>query len=263
MRTMKYLTVEELERLFDAPHQAMLNSYERVDIIARDTAILRVAYHRGLRASEIGILRFEDYRPPANSDAPGRLYVRRLKGSRSGEYLLTIKETQALESWIRYRGSKTSADYPCTKTREEATEDVKESIEWARGKGKDDSVEMFQSDIGDDGQITDYAFAFYKGLHEKEHAWHDLLFTTRQHTALSRNRFLAMLKYYGAIAGLPADKCHPHVLKHSCAVHLLNEKKLSIIELQDHLGHANINSTMVYAKFTRREEIGQSLQNWS
>jgi type 1 fimbriae regulatory protein FimB/type 1 fimbriae regulatory protein FimE len=84
----QYLTPEEIERLF------------RVITSVRDRAAFRVAYHRGLRASELGLLRFSDYRPTA-----GRLYVRRLKGSHSGEYHLTHVEQQALRAWLRDRGT--------------------------------------------------------------------------------------------------------------------------------------------------------------
>jgi len=45
----------------------------------------------------------------------------------------------------------------------------------------------------------------------------------------------------------PADKRHPHALKHSCGTHLL-EKLGDITLVQDWLGHKDIKSTMEYAK---------------
>jgi integrase/recombinase XerD len=83
----KYLTTEEIESLFSVIEDV------------RDGAIFRVAYHRGLRASEIGVLKLADYRPDV-----GRLYVRRLKGSNSGEFLLTDVENRSLLAWIDERG---------------------------------------------------------------------------------------------------------------------------------------------------------------
>jgi len=71
----------------------------RVITSVRDRALFRLAYHRGLRASELGLLQFSDYRPNV-----GRLFVRRLKGSHSGEYHLTQAEQQALRAWLRERG---------------------------------------------------------------------------------------------------------------------------------------------------------------
>ena len=83
----KYFTPEEIDSLF------------RVITSARDRALFRVAYHRGLRASELGMLQLPDYRPKM-----GRLFVRRLKGSHSGEYHLTQAEQHALRAWLRERG---------------------------------------------------------------------------------------------------------------------------------------------------------------
>lgn len=87
----KHLTREELERLFSAIRKGGS---------ARDLALFTVAYWRGLRASEVGRLRMEDYRP-----ASGRLYVSRLKRSLAGEFLLGPQELKALRAWLRERGS--------------------------------------------------------------------------------------------------------------------------------------------------------------
>lgn len=65
----------------------------------RDKAMFRILYLKGLRASEVGMLRMEDY-----SEREGRLYVRRLKHSRSGEFRLHRQESQFLRAWIRERG---------------------------------------------------------------------------------------------------------------------------------------------------------------
>jgi integrase/recombinase XerD len=83
----KYLTTEEIDALFSV-----------IDHV-RDRAIFRTAYHRGLRASEVGLLKLSDYRSEV-----GRLYVRRLKGSNSGEFLLTDVEQSSLLAWIAERG---------------------------------------------------------------------------------------------------------------------------------------------------------------
>ena len=83
----KYLTDEELARLF-----SVISS-------PRDRAIFRLAYHRGLRASEVGLLQLADYRPTA-----GRLLVHRLKNGNAGEYSLTDIETKTLRVWLKVRG---------------------------------------------------------------------------------------------------------------------------------------------------------------
>ena len=85
--TIKYLTEKEIEVLFS------------VIASRRDLAMFRIAYHRGLRASEVGMLQLADYRRDC-----GRLYVKRLKGSDAAEFKLTRIEETSLRAWIRERG---------------------------------------------------------------------------------------------------------------------------------------------------------------
>jgi integrase/recombinase XerD len=48
-----------------------------------------------------------------------------------------------------------------------------------------------------------------------------------------------------AAAGLPPEKQHPHVLKHSLATHLVAANvNLALVKTQ--LGHRSINSTLKY-----------------
>jgi type 1 fimbriae regulatory protein FimB len=54
-----------------------------------------------------------------------------------------------------------------------------------------------------------------------------------------------LMKRYGARAGLPEDKRHFHVLKHSIATHLL-DAGAELRFVQDWLGHANIQNTVIY-----------------
>jgi len=92
----EYLTEDEIERLFRA-----------IGSDVRSRAMFRLLYHRGLRASEIGKLRLEDYQPVV-----GRLFVRRLKGSRGGEYHLVESERVALKAWLRLRGKDPGPLFP-------------------------------------------------------------------------------------------------------------------------------------------------------
>ena len=135
----KYLTDEELKRLF-----SVINS-------VRDRAIFRLAYHRGLRASEVGLLQMEDYRSSA-----GRLAVTRLKNGHSGEYILTEIEKKVLKSWLKERG-------------------------------------------GASGPI----------------------FVSNRKTAISQQMLDVLTKKYCGEADIPSGKAHFHVLRHSCATHLL------------------------------------------
>ena len=50
------------------------------------------------------------------------------------------------------------------------------------------------------------------------------------------------------ITGMPRG---PHLLRHACASHLL-EEGFSLKEIGDHLGHRNPQSTRIYAKVDLR-----------
>lgn len=87
-RDIKYLQRVEVEKIF-----SKITS-------VRDKAIFTVMYYRGLRASEVGLLQIKDVRLK-----DGRIYIRRLKGSISGEYLLSPPEIKVLKNWLEQRGS--------------------------------------------------------------------------------------------------------------------------------------------------------------
>lgn len=73
----------------------------------RDRAIFRLTYHHGLRAHEVGLLQFSDYR-----DRDGLLYIRRGKGSVSREHRLIPEELKALRAWLKDRGSMPGPLFP-------------------------------------------------------------------------------------------------------------------------------------------------------
>lgn len=72
------------------------------------------------------------------------------------------------------------------------------------------------------------------------------LFPSRQKSPISRIRIFGLMRRYCAEAGIPLAKAHPHTLKHSTVTHLLADKRESIIDVQRHVGHAAVSSTMRY-----------------
>lgn len=55
-----------------------------------------------------------------------------------------------------------------------------------------------------------------------------------------------LFRKYAKAAGLPPDKQHPHVLRHSIGTHLLNGAGWELLEVSEWLGHTSIDSTTIY-----------------
>jgi integrase len=72
------------------------------------------------------------------------------------------------------------------------------------------------------------------------------LFPSRQKGPISRFRIFQLMKRYCEAAGIPREKWHPHALRHSTAIHLLADRRETLVDCQRHLGHADVKSTMVY-----------------
>ena len=99
-KPLKFLSPEETEAFF-----RVIPSSNK-----RDTAIFRLIYHRGLRASEVATLQMSDW-----SDETERLQVRRKKGSISAPFRVTAIEARVLRSWIRERGTAAGPLFPSRK----------------------------------------------------------------------------------------------------------------------------------------------------
>ena len=76
-----------------------------------------------------------------------------------------------------------------------------------------------------------------------------VLFTSARFQPISTRGLDWLIKGYAKEAKLPEDKQHFHVLKHSIATHLL-DAGADLRFVQDWLGHANIQNTVVYTFLT-------------
>jgi integrase len=81
------------------------------------------------------------------------------------------------------------------------------------------------------------------------HRRHDspILFASNRGTAISRRMLDVLMKAYGRAARIPEQKRHFHALKHTAGTHLLDASD-NIRFVQDWLGHANIQNTVIYAQ---------------
>ena len=72
------------------------------------------------------------------------------------------------------------------------------------------------------------------------------VFVSQKSGKLNRSSFYRVFSDAAERAGLPADKRHPHVLKHSLAVALV-EANVNLATVRVALGHKSIASTAIYA----------------
>ncbi len=77
----------------------------------------------------------------------------------------------------------------------------------------------------------------------------EAVFLNTRGSRLSRQAAWTIVKKYGERVGL-ADKLSPHVLRHSCATHLLDHGA-DLRVVQEMLGHASISTTQVYTKVSQ------------
>jgi integrase len=92
-RTIKFLTIDEIGRLFKA-----------IGDDKRNRALFLLAYRHGLRASEVGLLRKEDLDLKAL-----RVVLHRLKGGHSGTHPLQPDEVKAVKLYLRSRDDLTDS----------------------------------------------------------------------------------------------------------------------------------------------------------
>jgi integrase/recombinase XerD len=78
----------------------------------------------------------------------------------------------------------------------------------------------------------------------------DAVFLNQRGGRVARQVAWAMVKRYGERAGLPAAALSPHVLRHSCATHLLDHGA-DLRVVQELLGHASVSTTQVYTKVSQ------------
>jgi len=77
----------------------------------------------------------------------------------------------------------------------------------------------------------------------------DAVFLNTRGRRLSRQGAWGIVRRYGDRVGL-GDRLSPHVLRHSCATHMLDHGA-DIRVVQELLGHADVGTTQIYTHVTR------------
>jgi site-specific recombinase XerD len=172
-----FLTQDEVCRLF-----AVITG-------KRDRALFQLAYHHGLRASEVSLLQRDDVHAKQ-----GRIYIPRVKGSIAKTSPLQPEDLRLVRAYLRTR--------------------------------EDDSPYLFISTRG---------------------------------IPLERRSYWDLMQKYGKVAAIPKPKRRFHALRHAIAVYLL-DAGADVAFVQDRLGHANIQNTMVYMRYTTVTRDAQTRQ---
>ena len=117
------------------------------------------------------------------------------------------------------------------------------SITIARLKGSMLTTQPLYSHRG--VPLLDELSALRAWLRDREADGSDFLFTSQKGGKLHRSGFFRAFQSIATATGLPAEKRHPHVLKHSLASHLVGAN-VNLALVKQALGHRSISSTMEY-----------------
>ncbi len=93
--------------------------------------------------------------------------------------------------------------------------------------------------------LLDEVAALRAWLRERQPDGSDYLFLSQKGGRLHRSQFFRIFQACAETAGLPPQKRHPHVLKHSLASHLV-AGNVNLALVRQCLGHKSIGSTMKY-----------------
>lgn len=177
-KTIKFLTESETKELYRVIDQ------DTGTHAVRNRAIFYLGKYCALRASEIGLLRIDDYDPDRNA-----IYCRRLKKGASNK--LRIVDSKVSAALKEYLAIRTSPLRP--------------------------------------------------------------LFLSQLQTPISRQSLDLIMKNYCAKTGLPEDKQHFHVLRHTRAIEII-ETTGNIYDAQFWLGHRNVQNTLIYLRYTTKQQ---------
>jgi len=185
---------------------------------------------------------------PAGKQAPGlRHRVSRMTHLTPDELLAVLKasRSRSARDWcmilLAYRHGMRASEVCNLRL---ADVDLKVgSISVRRLKGSLHTVQPLYRHKGQ--PLLDEVTALRAWLREREPDGSDYLFLSQKGGRLHRSQFFRIFQACAEAAGLPSQKRHPHVLKHSLASHLV-AGNVNLALVRQCLGHKSIGSTMKY-----------------
>ncbi len=177
--------------------------------------------------------------------------------------ILTPQETLALLKAARKRSMREWAmillAYRHGLRASEVLEDVDlkaGSISIRRLKGSLHTIQPLYQHRGQ--PLLDETAALRAWLRKRPADGSDFLFTSQKGGKLGRTQFFRNFQTLAESTGLPIEKRHPHVLKHSLASHLV-AGNVNLALIRQALGHQSISSTMAYVG-TSDSQAAEALQ---
>ncbi|MDR2179166.1 MAG: tyrosine-type recombinase/integrase [Synergistaceae bacterium] len=123
----------------------------------------------------------------------------------------------------------------------------------AKGKGDKERVVPFLGEAARSVKIyLETARPQLKG--DAGHKSKNKVFLSCSGRPLNRQDMWRILRKRGRQAGIASSRLYPHILRHSCATHLL-ARGMDMRTLQEMLGHSSIITTQTYAHFDREMRL--------
>ena len=80
------------------------------------------------------------------------------------------------------------------------------------------------------------------------------LFLSQKGSPITSTQVYRLFREYARKAKFPEDKRHPHVFRHSIAVHMA-EGGFDVYQVKEHLRHKKIDNTLVYFQITNKTRM--------
>jgi len=103
-------------------------------------------------------------------------------------------------------------------------------------------------------QVKRYIKAYLEQERLKKRTLQKALFLSQKDFPITSTQVYRLFRMYAKKAKFPEDRRHPHVFRHSIAVHMA-EGGFDIYNVKEHLRHKKIENTLVYFQITNRTRM--------